>query len=496
MEQDTASIKNVALIGLGPHARKIYYPYLEKRLSEKKDIILRLVIELDINRKLIDDYVSSRKLKPEKIIYLDARTQISPNKIDPEVKRLLRTLKITHAILATDPKSHKVYLEECIRQKVPILTDKPITAPADLMPDPRFTEDANKYAAAHKIKADVFELVELTRRNPGSRVLVMVQKRQHEGYAFLQEKLDEIIKCYKIPITYIQIHHSDGMWNMPTEFRDREGHPYKYGYGKLMHSGYHYLDLMHTFINLNLQVKNKRPDVINIFNQVLRPSDHYAIFNGSDYKRILGLGDYTLHSNSHGDDDFITYGELDSYSQLQFLRKGKVVTTAQLSFLQSGFSQRAWTHLPIDTFKSNGRVHMESVNIHIGPLYNLQVQSYRDFQSNEQGVASENIGGSDHFDIHIFKNSNLLGGKPFELIKFGEIYRQRHANDESYIGPNEMPRYQLIDQLLDNLPSNSELDTHLTTNALMAAFYSNHAKQQFGEVPFESYKFEDMFYEC
>jgi hypothetical protein len=30
---------------------------------------------------------------------------------------------------------------------------------------------------------------------------------------------------------------------MPSEYTSREGHPYRYGYGKLVHSGYHFVDL-------------------------------------------------------------------------------------------------------------------------------------------------------------------------------------------------------------------------------------------------------------
>jgi hypothetical protein len=261
-----------------------------------------------------------------------------------------------------------------------------------------------------------------------------------------------------------------------------------------MHSGYHFIDLMQYLVSINLQLKEKQPDTINVFNQILRPLDHYEVFNKSDYEKLLGPGDYTLPSNMHGEEDFKTYGELDSYSQLQFLRNGKSVTTVQLSLMQSGFSQRAWAELPKDTYKSNGRIRHESVNIHVGPLYNIQVHSYQAAQIKEEFAQEETIGGKDHFDIYIFKNSNLIGGKPFELIEFGRKYRQSNETSKDYLGQNEQPRHQIVDELLDNLPSNSEIETHLTTCALMSAFCINHAKKQYGSIPFESYRFEDLFY--
>lgn len=54
-----------------------------------------------------------------------------------------------------------------------------------------------------------------------------------------------------MPINKISISHSDGNWNMPSEVIFRENHPYKYGYGKMMHSGYHFIDLLSWFMEIN-----------------------------------------------------------------------------------------------------------------------------------------------------------------------------------------------------------------------------------------------------
>lgn len=487
-------MKKIALIGLGPHARRIYYPYFENRRGTKKDVELTLVVDLDINRNTIERYLGEQKLKPKKIVYLNSKEQITPAAADGGVAKLFLELGITHAIIATEPKAHKAYLKLCIEHGIPVLVDKPITAPVNLMPTNESVAVTNMYDPALAIKEDVLELHELIRQHPASRVLVQCQRRQHEGYELIRKMLDEAIKTYNVPITYLNIHHSDGMWNMPGELHSRENHPYKYGYGKLMHSGYHFIDLMYTFLRLNLQLESKRPDAVSIFNQTLRPLDHYESINGDDYRQLLGEGQYGLPDNPlNASRD--SYGELDSYSQLQLLKAGKVLTTAQLSLMQSGFSQRAWPMLPKDTYKGNGRIRHESVNIHVGPLYNIQVHSYQAAQVKEDYAASKTVGGKDHFDIYIFKNSNLLGGQPFELIQFGREHAERHKADEHYLGHNEQPRHQAIDELLDGLPSNSELESHLTTNALMSAFYANHARQQFNRVPYKKYKLEEIFYD-
>ncbi len=109
---------------------------------------------------------------------------------------------------------------------------------------------------------------------------------------------------------------------------------------------------------------------------------------------------------------------MDNYSQFQLLKDDKVITTAQMSLMQSGFLQRGWNKLPIDTYKGNGRIRHESVVIHIGPLLCIQIHSYQSSEVHDKN-AYANVGSYGHFDIYIFRNTHLVGGKPFESINFG-----------------------------------------------------------------------------
>ena len=77
---------------------------------------------------------------------------------------------------------------------------------------------------------------------------------------YIKQLIEETIRQYNIPITYIDIYHNDGMWNMPSEFLYRENHPYKYGYGKLFHSGYHFIDLLAWLLEANRGIKDKTID--------------------------------------------------------------------------------------------------------------------------------------------------------------------------------------------------------------------------------------------
>src|SRR3989338_10991826 len=63
------TIKNYIFIGLGPHAKRIYYPFLEK-YQAKYNIHLKLLIELENQSQKVAEFLSQRKLQPEKVLYL------------------------------------------------------------------------------------------------------------------------------------------------------------------------------------------------------------------------------------------------------------------------------------------------------------------------------------------------------------------------------------------------------------------------------------------
>ena len=57
------------------------------------------------------------------------------------------------------------------------------------------------------------------------------------------ETIERKVSAVQVPLSYADIYHADGMWVMPHEW-ERDNHAYKYGAGKLLHSGYHFVDLL------------------------------------------------------------------------------------------------------------------------------------------------------------------------------------------------------------------------------------------------------------
>ena len=170
------------------------------------------------------------------------------------------------------------------------------------------------------------------------------------------------------------------------------------------------------------------------------------IFNTNNFKKIL-----------NNNEIFDNYGELDFHSLISFYsNNNNIITTCSMNLLQSGFSRRSWLELPIDTYKGNGRVRHERLNIQIGPLMNIQVHSYQAYEIKERkGKGGYNVGDLEHFDIYIFRNIDLIGGKPFEKIKLSKLYNIR--NKDAFIGFNEKAREECFLDFINNKDNDSNI---------------------------------------
>jgi predicted dehydrogenase len=478
----------VALIGLGPHAQRIYYPYLTQLVTQDKNSSFDLLIDLDVNKHKTERFLKSQSIKPKHIVYLESKDQINPKIISPVASHAIEKYGINRVILSTEPKAHKIYLEECIKRSIPTVVDKPVTVPIFATTKSKL----GKYRQAERIYKDVKDLADRVDQTPGARVLVECQRRNHGGYQVVKDTVRDIVLSFGVPVSFIQIHHSDGMWNMPDEFALRENHPYKYGYGKLMHSGYHFADLLISLVGINEGLEGMMPDTADIFTQTVTPADQHYTLSDAVYKNFFGQQKADYLKQFKNNPSVREYGEVDSFSQMQFTRLGKVITTAQLSLMQSGFSRRSWAELPEDIYKGNGRVRHEFVNIHIGALGAVQVHSYQAREVSEQNGHPYDPGDTNHFDIYIYRNAKLIGGEPFEIVRYGGFESMQHRGDGRYLGHNESARYKTLDELMYDLPSNSELSTHLATNKLLTMMYKNHIKQDYGKIPYSKCAYKEL----
>lgn len=92
------------------------------------------------------------------------------------------------------------------------------------------------------------------------------------------------------------------------------------------------------------------------------------------------------------------------------------------------------------------------LNLQLGPLMNIQVQSYQAHEIKERDnmcIDHNSPGGLEHFDIHIFRNADLIGGPAHEVIKGKDLFPQNAGLADNFIGFNEYARYECLQDFLE-----------------------------------------------
>ena len=427
-------MKNVALVGIGPHAKRIYLNYFKKH-----KINLALVVDLDSQKNSIRKYLDENGFKNTKIFTIDDSYKDDehlPENIASNFLAVCKTFEITHLIISTEPKAHFMYLEFALKNNINVLTDKPITV----------TKNMTSLSSIEKVRKQYYQILDLAKHSKGT-CKVMCQRQYHRGYEKIKEVLTDAVNEYKMPITNIEIFHSDGAWEMPHDL-GKENHPYKYGYGKLFHSGYHFIDLLSDFIKINDSLGgNKKIVDGDVYSKVFTPNDEMNILNIEDYKRLFKDQNIPAYYNENTNPTFNKYGEKDYHGLLTFYNKdGFTITTASLNLLHNGVSRRSWIETK-DFYKSNGRIRHERINIEIGHLLNIQVHSYQSKEISDRTDNEESVGGLEHYDIYFFNNP-LVDKEPFKEIHLGDMYSNKEKKE--FLGYNELSREIFLTNFLNN----------------------------------------------
>ena len=430
----------IVLVGLGPHAKRIYI-----NLFKKYKINLELLVDLKSQKENIQEYFKNNNFKNTELFLIDDSYKdltTLPISVSNNLKKIIKSKNIKYAIISTEPKAHFMYAKFFLENDINILLDKPITAPINC------NNDVNQ---ARKIKEEYDELCKLYNSKKNKiNFMIQCQRRFHEGFIFVKNVLKETILKYNIPITYIDIYHSDGMWVMPSEYLSRENHPLTW------------------ILEINNLTKNKTINNAEMFCSTFNPIDALNVINNDDYKNIF-MTDKFEKTFENYENNLKNYGELDFHSIINFKSNDKTITNCTLNLMQSGFSRRSWCTLPKDIYKGNGRVRHERLNIHVGPLLNIQIHSYQAYEiSDKEKTLNNDIGSIEHFEIYIFRNSKIIGGKPFEKINIANLSEK---DKEYFYGYNEKARENCFISFLNNSNQDSDLLKHKVSIELVSKAY-------------------------
>jgi predicted dehydrogenase len=439
------------LVGVGLHAEHSYLPALRNLLADGA-VRLLAVVDVAERRAQVVETLSRCGVRPDHIITDDADAAAARGQARglARLARLTERERIDGMIVSTDPRSHRGVLEWAASRGIDVLVDKPVTAREMRFTDESAAELANDFRVLNKAFA-----------GGGSAATVMVPRRLHPGYVFIREILREAVEQLGLPVTYLDLYHSSGYWNLPDEFLTRENHPYKYGYGALLHSGYHFIDLACWLLKVNEALQADWADRLDVVTQHANPDDVLEQEPHEFYRRVglaAGLKEAYSRQNralARG------YGETDAHVGFRALRGQRAITLGSIRMVETGVSGRTWRDLPQDTYKGNGKFSQDRLTAHVGHVLSVHAWERHSEQADTAGASPK------EFVVEVLRNHRLIGGSRVEQRVFG----QEHAAGE-HVSLSVLGKRELFARWLEGRTDGLTLDTHDLTVGLLTAAYT------------------------
>ncbi|MFF0494512.1 hypothetical protein ACFYTQ_36310 [Nocardia sp. NPDC004068] len=354
------------------------------------------IVDLESERQAVEERLAGVEVQPQKCVFLPSRGRDVSSGQD-EVRAALASAKVrglpTMTYIATEVGSHEKYLRYCVEEGTASLVEKPVLAP---LVAGRFEPTGISRAMA--------ELIAAAQRR-STRHSVMTLSRYHRIYNDkLIAPLRERMLTWQAPVTSFHLRAAGGVWNLEHEYVIREDHPYRYGYGMLMHGAYHYIDLAVQILALNKLVLPDRPLRLQLCSFGAYPSDQrYRV----PLQATARLGDHSpcpTFTREQG-----RYGETDVTSALRLIdiESGASITLGTLAFEQTTPSIRDWSILPNGIYNKNGRTSSVDVEAQLSTLYSVHVHCY----DSPTGTDVDRFGAV--ADIVTRSNASLMPGEQF-----------------------------------------------------------------------------------
>lgn len=401
------------------------------------------VVELASRGERVARMLAAHGLAASVLTLLDDERASDEAYVLDVLRRLHAQAPFDAMLVSCDPRQRAAYFAFACQSRTAVFVDKPIFARDGL------SHDAAQAGAYVK---DLLALEERVRA-AGIDFVVQTQRREHVGYRFVRQTIESCRARFGVPLTAVQIQHADGMWVLPGEW-ERDYHPYKFGFGKLLHSGYHFIDLLAFLLRSTL--RDFQVSRVEAAAKATFPPDSLALWAGhpllpADKAQAPAV-------------DRAGYGEQDVFSLLDFKNDQHTVCIAELALLHNSLSDRDPATAVTNPYKGIGRVRHERVDLKLANLLNIQVHSYQSRSVREPPGAG--LGEVDHFDILLFRSKHFFQEPAFEKVTLAEL------EPDAAVAHNEHARGALLQRFLRRDVSGSELRSHLLTGMLVGLIYA------------------------
>lgn len=439
----------LVVIGLGPVTSYKYSRMIAEAI-EARAASSYCIVDLESQRHLVEQRRAALPVQPETVLLLpDAEAAQLTNRVPSAFVKWLDDLAAGHrgsikVFVATEPQAHEAYLRHCMARGFDTLTTKPLVVP---MREGRFE--------LSEIVRRTEAVAELARASGASHA-VLCLGRHHEVYEQgVRQPLQRVMDSHGTPITSLHLKTASGVWNLPSEFLSRDDHPYRYGYGMLMHGAYHYVDVATRLLLLNRRLVPDEELTLRVsayaafpLDQELRiPADLTRSLRGYEVPHgVLAAGE--------------PLGETDVVAALRLcVGDGRTLTLGTIGLEQTTPGMRSWAPFPIVPYNVNGRLHSTDLDVRMSVLFGVAAR-----------VLKVPIGGRlDTADLRARNvaqvtrrvNAVLLGHQEF----IAEHHLQRpHGDSFSYRAEGEIFR-----RWMDGRATQSDIASHVPTAAVLQA---------------------------
>lgn len=467
---------NLLLIGCGPHAEYSYLPTLQA-LATTIPIQVCGVVELEgrQNEERLRRLFRSWQKSPTIITTPPFTDELRlPSFLAKQLNTFVEGSSIHGVIIATEPRAHMQYALWAASKGLHILMDKPISA---------YEHAITSIEQATKLERD--QQLLMRARRADRAFLINTERRYRPDFRYVFGLVDQVAKKFGIPITSMQSMHADGQWRLPHEILTESYHGYNAGYGKISHGGYHIADIVSHAVLRSFASAKKSFDQVGVYTQTVKPRGLLLQQAQEDYRRTFGKAYDRL--NPYTDEQlaalFAKFGEVDAASIVTLYSNKEPVTHLTMNMIHNSFSRRSSLLANADLYNGNGRVRHEHYNIEQGPYQNIQIHAYHADQERPTNLTNDTLlGGNEHFDIYVFRNSDLLGGKPLEVIRSRDLTLSKGYDPNQVLV--EQAKGEVVRNFVDIIlgckkpqDSYSDLSTHGLTAKLVSLMYRSTIKR-------------------
>jgi hypothetical protein len=322
------------------------------------------IVDLESQKSSISSRIEILEFKPKVIHYLkDDDEAAIRNCFAGFFCEFRGGHRYIRAYIATEVKAHDFYLRFFASQGVSTLVEKPVFAP---MINGEF-----RYELLNSVFSEILD----ASNRSGAEHSVMTLSRYHKIYNEKYiDSLLTVMERWDAPVTSLHLRHSGGVWNRQSEYDWREDHPYKYGYGMMMHGAYHYLDLAAQILTLNKCYFDNQPLRFSVTAHNAFPKDQW---HRIPKKASMMIGDNdSLWANQHPSLD--RFGETDIVSAFKVtsVLDDRVIALGTLSFEQTTPSIRSWGDIPDGLYNKNGRSSMVDIETQLSVMHASHVRVF------------------------------------------------------------------------------------------------------------------------